>query len=61
MGFQDVVVLPYCASFYLAFLMVVEVMALGSPYVLELWLWVSKCMLHVKYFQSDKSSLSCLS
>ena len=38
---------------------VVEVMTLGTPHVLELWLGVVKDMLSVKYFHSNTSSFVC--
>ena len=50
MDFLDVVFLPFQPSFYSIFLKNCGmVMTLSSPYVLGLWLGVSKGMLPVKY------------
>ena len=56
MGFQDVVFLTSRASFLSPhFLRIaVEVKASGPLHVLKLWLGVSKCMLPVNYFCSNK-------
>ena len=57
MGFQDVAFLHSRASFSITFLkIVVEVKAPGPPHILQLWLGVSKGMLPVKYFRSNKTS-----
>ena len=62
MGFQDVTFLPSRANFSPHFLkIVVEVKASGPPHVLALWLGVSKGMLPVRYFRSNKSSFLCKS
>ena len=64
MVFQDVVFLPCRATFTPYFLKImVEVKASGPPHVLGLWLGVSKRMLPVGYFCSNKSSFCavCLS
>ena len=37
-------------------IIVIEVNASGPPHVLELWLWVGKGMLPVKYLCSNKAS-----
>ena len=39
----------------------VDVTALQAPNTFKLWLGVSKCMLPVKYFCSNKASFSCQS
>ena len=59
MGFQDVMFLRSRARFSTTFLtkIVAEVKALGLPYVLKLWLVVSKGMLLVRYFCSTKPFL----
>ena len=56
MGFLNVPFLPSRTSLCASFLnTVVVVNALGPPHVLKLWLGVSKGMLSVKYFRSNKS------
>ena len=62
MGFQYVASLPSSSSFapHISKI-VVEVKALDPPYVLEVWLVVSKSMLPVSYFCSIKSSFLCQS
>ena len=71
MGFLDVTFLPSRASLTSHFLhivvevkamgpphflpIVVEVKAMGPPHVLKLWLGVSKGMLPVEYFRSNRS------
>ena len=60
MSFLDVAFLPSWASFPPHFLkMEVEVKASGQPYVIKLWLGVSKGMLSVKYFCSNTASFLC--
>ena len=57
MGLQDVAFLPPELLLTPHLLkIVVEVKASGSPHVLRLWLTVSKGMLPVKYFCSNKAS-----
>ena len=61
MSFQDAAFLPSRASFPPHFLkIVVGVNVLGPPHVLILWLWVSKGMLPVSFFHSNKASF-CVS
>ena len=61
MGCQDVAFLPSQASFPPHFLRtVVEVKASRQPHVLKSWLGVSKGVLRVKYFCSNKASF-CVS
>ena len=56
MGFYDVAFLPSQDSFPLYFLkIVVEMKAFGPPHVLKLCLVLSKGMLPVKYFHSNKA------
>ena len=55
--FQDEAFLPSRASFSPHFLEIkVKLKASGPSHVLELWLGVSKGMLPVKYFRSNKAS-----
>ena len=60
-GFQYAAFLPSGASFPPHFLkIVVEVKASGPPHDIKQWLGVSKGMLPVEYFRSNKASLSQL-
>ena len=60
MTFQDVAFLSPRACFLPHFLLiVVEVKAFGPPHVSNMWLGVSKCMLPVKYFCTNKASFLC--
>ena len=53
MGFQDVAFeIGYTPHFLV---IVMEVKASGPPYVLELWSVVSKGVLPVKYFSSNRN------
>ena len=57
MGVQDVAFLSNRASFPSQFLeIMVEVNVSEPPHVLKLWLGVSKDMLPVEYFRSNKAS-----
>ena len=59
MGFQDVAFLSSRATFLSHFMkLVVEVKASGPLHVIKLWSGVSKGMLPVKYFFSNKTSFS---
>ena len=59
MGFHEVVLLPFRASFPPHFQKIVtEVKAFETPYVQQLWLGVSKEMLSIKYLCSIKAFLA---
>ena len=57
MGFRDVAFLPCRSTFYTTFKKImVELEAIGSSHVLEMWLEVSNGILPVKYFCSNNAS-----
>ena len=59
MDFQDIALLPSRACFSPHYLKIaVEMKASGPPHVLKMWLVVSKGILSVEYFHSNKAFVS---